>query len=233
MEAIVIATTKSKCLDVMLASIENYIPINVKLYILTENFIDYKGSHVVHQFPNLETNFGDAYNKIIHIAFGWHDSLVICNDDIVFTPDSWQFLENDKNILKKHNVKLGYLSSRTDYARGFQNIRAKATEKSQLNGIKYSDEHRILATPVISPVCAYIEKKAWIDFMPINFFSDDIQCYDMERKGFKHFISSSYVHHVGSQSLKEYSEEYKTAVNWIEKNRPDFIDVMTNKYGIH
>ena len=233
MEAIVIATTKSRCLNVMLASIDNYIPSHVKIYISTENFIDYKGSHVIHQFPNLQNNFGDAYNKIVHIAYGWHDSIVICNDDIVFTPTTWETLENDKNILKKHNVKLGYLSCRTDYARGFQNIRAKATEHSELSGIKYSDENRILTTPVISPICAYIEKKAWIDFMPINFFSDDIQCYDMEQKGFKHFISSSYVHHVGSQSLAEYPQEYKKAVTWIENNRPDFIEVMANKYGIH
>lgn len=233
MEAIVIATTKSKCLNVMLASIENYIPSDVTLYILTENFIEYKGTHVLLQFPNIENNFGDAYNKIVNIAFNNHNSIVICNDDIVFTPTTWKDLEDDKKLLKKNGVKIGYLSCRTDYARGFQNIRSKASDNSQLAGIKYSDEHKILLTSVISPICAYIEKKAWIDFMPINFYSDDIQCYDMSSKGYKHFISSAYVHHVGSQSLKDYHVEYKQAIQWIEKNRPDFIDVMSNKYGIH
>ena len=232
MEAIVIATTKSKCLDVMLASIKNYIPSNVKLYILTENFINYGGNHVLHQFPNIENNFGSAYNKIVHIAYGWHDSVVICNDDIVFTPTTWKNLENDREILKKHNVKLGYLSCRTDFARGFQNIRAKATAKSELSGIKYSDEESLLLTSVISPICAAIDKNAWIDFMPINFYSDDIQCYDIMKKGYKHFISSSYVHHVGSQSIDAYDMEYKKAISWIEKNRPDFIEVMKNNYGI-
>ena len=226
-----LATTAGKCLNVMLSSIENYIPADVKIYLLTENFVDYKGAHKIQQFPNIETNFGDAYNKIVNIAFEFHKSVVVCNDDIVFTPQTWEKLYIDLIKLKQANVKLGYLGCRTDFSRGFQNIRQSPHDKSYLNGMKYVDEDRILHVNVISPVCAYIEKAAWTNFMPINFYSDDIQCYDMIKKGFKHFISSSYVHHVGSQTLQEYNIENNKAIKWIEKNRLDYLEIIKKNYG--
>jgi hypothetical protein len=48
----------------------------------------------------------------------------------------------------------------------------------------------IVEVDVIAPICAWIESKNWVDFPPINWYSDDIQCIDMQKKGLKHYISA-------------------------------------------
>ena len=57
-------------------------------------------------------------------------------------------------------------------------------------------------TWVVSPILGYISKEAWIDYLPLNDFGDDVQCMDMTAKGLKHYVSRAYAHHVGSHTLK-------------------------------
>jgi hypothetical protein len=92
--------------------------------------------------------------------------------------------------------------------------------------MRYASENKIVPAPVIAPYWAYISKDAWVDFPPINWYSDDIQCIDISAKGFKHYISRAYVHHVGSQTCgMDYKKCTEDARPWIEANRPELAKV--------
>lgn len=95
---------------------------------------------------------------------------------------------------------------------------------------KFPIENQIIETDVIAPICAYIHKDSWIDFPPVNWYSDDIQCLDMQVKGMKHFVSRAYVHHVGSQTCgKDAMKCINDAKPWIVENRPDLADLWFKK----
>ena len=54
-------------------------------------------------------------------------------------------------------------------------------------------------------------------------FSDDVICADLEKKGYKHFLSASYVHHIGSSTIGRNAYELTLAAKpWIDKNRPTY-----------
>jgi hypothetical protein len=197
--AIVICTVNSACLEVMLASIKAYVPAGVER----------------HVHFNVGSTFGDAYNFAMRDAFTRHTELVICNDDIVFTPTTWARLLADVALLKEAVADLGYVAARSDYARGAQNIRCGT---GRLDFLRFESERSIVETPVIAPICAWIRRDAWVDFPPINWFSDDVQCADMKRR---HFVSRAYVHHVGSQTCgNDAARCMADAKSWLKANRP-------------
>jgi hypothetical protein len=197
--AIVICTTNARCLEVMLASIKAYVPADV------EKHVHYK----------VGATFGEAYNFGMRDAFARHEELVICNDDIVFTPSTWLTLLADVALLKEAVADLGYVAARSDYARGAQNIRCGT---GRLDFLRFQSERSIIETPVIAPICAWIHRNSWVDFAPINWFSDDVQCTDMKRR---HFVSRAYVHHVGSQTCgNDAAKCMADAEPWLKANRP-------------
>jgi hypothetical protein len=197
--AIVICTTNARCLEVMLASIKAYVPADV------EKHVHYK----------VGATFGEAYNFGMRDAFARHEELVICNDDIVFTPSTWAVLLADVAHLRKVVPDLGYVAARSDYARGAQNIRCGS---GRLDFLRFESERSIIETPVIAPICAWIHRDSWVDFAPINWFSDDVQCADMKRR---HFVSRAYVHHVGSQTCgNDAAKCMADAEPWLKANRP-------------
>ena len=58
---------------------------------------------------------------------------------------------------------------------------------------------------------------------PTNWFSDDVMCRDLDKFGYQHFISRSYVHHAGSQSIGRDSQKLMDAPReWIKENRPEY-----------
>lgn len=198
--AIIVCTVNAACLDVMTASLNAYVPRDVERYV----------HHKVGR------NFGDAYNFAAHDAFKRHDEILICNDDIVFTPTTWAVLLADVAHLRKVVPDLGYVATRSDYARGEQNVRSG---RGKIDFLRYESERHIVETPVIAPICAWIHRDAWVDFPPINWFSDDVQCADMKRR---HFISRAYVHHVGSQTCGNDAQQcYQDAEPWLLANRPE------------
>jgi hypothetical protein len=198
--AIVVCTTNAKCLDVMKASIKAYVPHGIRTYV----------KH------GLGPTFGEAYNEAARIAFKEHDQLVICNDDIVFTPTTWKTLMYDVAFIRAHHPDLGWVAARSDYARGEQNIRCG---RGEINFLRYPSERTIIQASVIAPICAWIHRDAWVDFPPINWFSDDVQCLDMKRP---HFISRAYVHHVGSQTCgNDAAKCMADAEPWLRENRPE------------
>ena len=198
--AIIVCTVNGACLDVMTASLNAYVPRDVERYV----------HHKVGK------NFGDAYNFAAREAFKRHDEILVCNDDIVFTPTTWAVLLADVTKLRKVVPDLGYVATRSDYARGEQNVRSG---RGKIDFLRYQSERHIVETPVIAPICAWIHRDSWVDFPPINWFSDDVQCLDMKRR---HFISRAYVHHVGSQTCGQDAQRcYEDAEPWLLANRPE------------
>ena len=221
MKAIAIATVDAKCLVTLAASITEYVPRDVIVYLSGSQLI--LPRHRTISMDNVQKNFGDAYNAVVKRAFEEVDEVVVCNDDIVFNPYTWQTLSEDVSLLKSENIPLGWVACRSDYARGYQNIRLG---QGKMEWFKYETEHKILTAEVIAPICGWVSKEAWIDFPPLNWYSDDIQCLDMSNKGLRHFISRAYVHHVGSQTCGfDGMKCVREAQPWIKENRPELYDL--------
>lgn len=207
MKAIVISTLTSKCLPVLLASIEQYVPTDVEIYL---NGSELKSSkHKTHNFMEFPNSFGEAYNFICNKAFEQHDEIIVANDDIVLDPTSFDRLVGDVAKFKAMNFKMGWAVAKS--------YRIRPTHQVVQNA-----EMELYEMPVISPLFGYVSKEAWVDFPPINWYSDDIQCIDMSKKGYRHFVTSSYVHHVGSQTIgQDNNKNHFDAEPWIKANRPE------------
>lgn len=217
MQAIVIATKTPKCLPVLISSIDRYVPSHVKVYLAGSEIRGFKQQYI--NLPNNGNTFGESYNEVVKEAFKHHDHIIVANDDVVLTPTSYQKLGDDYKFLGMElpNNRLGWIAAKSDYCRGAQNIR----EFTRRNGIRYEEEDAIIRTDVISPLFAAITKEAWVDYPPINWYSDDIQCMDIEAKGYENYASSSYVHHVGSQTIgMNHQKNHLDAEEWIRHNRP-------------
>jgi len=224
-KAIAIATTEGKCLPVLAASVTFYVPQDVTVFLAGSDIIFPR--HRTVNLPNDATNFGDAYNAVVRRAFEEVDEVVVCNDDIVFNPSTWKLLGEDVAFLRDKSIPLGWASARSDYARGLQNIRLG---QGRMEFFKFETENLINITDVIAPICSYIHKDAWVDFPPLNWYSDDVQCLDIQKKGFQHAISRAYVHHVGSQTCGFNAKELiQSAQPWIKANRPELYDLWFRK----
>ena len=158
-------------------------------------------------------SFGADYNVVVSKAFEKYDEIIVANDDIVLTPTSYSRLMEDVAHLKRFN-RLGWVAARSDEVRPMQMGKAS----------------QVVEVPVVSPLFGYISKEAWVDFPPINWYSDDIQCLDISSNGFRHFVSSAYIHHVGSTTIGQ--DNYKNhlaAQSWIKENRPELHAIWYNQ----
>lgn len=211
MKAIVIATKGAEALRVLSASIDAYVPEDVVVYIssLATKPRMYPKKHQWVVIPNLANNYGDAYNTVVDKAFQHHDEIIVANDDIVLTPTSYEILCHDVAVLKAENKKLGWVVARSDYVRPAQQAFRM-------------DPNRIAHITQCSPLFGYVNINAWVDYAPINWYSDDIQCIDMMSKGKEHFVSRSYVHHAGSQTIgMDNQANHLASESWIKENRPE------------
>ena len=216
-----------KCLPVLAASITFYVPQDVTVFLSGSQII--LPRHRTVCSDNVATNFGDAFNAVIDRAFQEFDEIVVCNDDIVFNPYTWQTLGEDVSILRGENIPLGWVACRSDYARGYQNIRLG---KGKMAWFRWETEKKILPVDIIAPICAYIHKEAWVPFPPLNWYPDDVQCLDVIEKNFTNWISRAYVHHVGSQTCG-FDEQslIQSAKPWIKENRPELYKRWFQKKG--
>jgi hypothetical protein len=76
-----------------------------------------------------------------------------------------------------------------------------------------------------SPIFAWIGRDAWecFKFPPLNWYSDDVHCEDLRAAGFHHYLSRSYVHHIGSQTVGMNGDALtKAAIPWLLQNRPEY-----------
>ena len=193
---IVVCTLGSRSLAVLQTSVKTYNP-DVNLMI----------------FEGFMGNFGDDYNAVMELAFQDHEEIIIANDDVVVNPNSYIRLVEDVEFLKnRYPRNLGIVASRSDYVRPHQSIAA---------GI----DPNIIHCAVVSPLFAYISKEAFTKakFPPINWFSDDVICKDLSKLGYQHFVSRSYVHHVGSQTIGfDFKKLMDAPKEWIKENRPEY-----------
>lgn len=210
---IAIATKTAKCLPVLLSSIDQYVPEDVVVFVSGSDLS--LPRHKVINIRNDGHNFGESYNQVVHAAYEMFDDVIVANDDIVLTPSSYELLIADVELLPEDTA---WVSAKSDYVRGLQNIRAF----KEREGIRYMEERKIIPTDIISPLFGYIHKDKWVDYKPINWFSDDIQCLEIKANGYKNYVSRSYVHHVGSQTIgMDHGKNQREAEEWIKVNMPE------------
>lgn len=210
MPPIVVRSVTGRSLPVLEASVKTYCP--------DVEFI----SAIVPR-----TTFGESYNKAMREAFKDHDEIIICGDDVVLTPTSYKYLMEDVAELKAiHGDKLGIVGAHTDSAAWRQNIRYQNGEQYELDRYygKWTWETIYRESDIVAPIFCWVPKKAFADvqFPHTNWFSDDIMCLDLCSLGYKNFISKSYVHHVGAQTVgQNFGELNQEALDWMVANRMD------------
>lgn len=220
---ICIATVHGKGLPVLLESIKQYAP---------EAFIYLRGPEsVIRGYENCRLifgeprNFGDDYNEVIDDALKYHQACVVCNDDVVLTPTSYQRLLEDVEIIRELVPEVGWVGARSDSVRAAQNIRYNPdAEPLYMN--RFKSESFIREYDIVAPIFAYISREAWQygRFGPLNWYSDDVSCIDLNVAGYSNFVSTAYVHHVGSQTVGSDIEALNAQARpWIEANRPEYV----------
>ena len=220
---IVIATVKGHGLAVLLESIKQYAP-ECPVYLrgpesVLENFqADFK----IYGQPR---SFGEDYNEIIEAAMKDWSSCIVANDDIVLTPTSVKVLMEDVAIVRTMNsIKPGWVAARCDAARPIQNVRI-GKEGEKIKGFRFPSESYIRMSQVISPIFAWISSDAFEEakFPPLNWYSDDVHCMDLIQKGYGHYVSASYVHHIGSNTIGMNGKKlHEEALPWLKENRPNY-----------
>jgi len=218
MSAVVICSTEGKCLPVLCASITFYLPTYWTVYLAGSKIMLPK-----HRTINLENrgrNFGDSYNAAVHVAMQEHEDLLILNDDVVLNPTFHEKLVQDLQLIPEE--KRGWVAARADFARGMQNVRWRH-ESDPVFANSFPSEEAIIEVDIIAPYAGYIHRDAWMDFPPLNNYSDDVQCLDMREKGLRNYISRAYVHHVGGASTgRDWRQLRAEAIPWVTENRPDY-----------
>jgi hypothetical protein len=174
-------------------------------------------------------------------AFGWaveqtdDDELILLNDDAVLLPDTVQVLLEDAWLIadQARDFRLGFLACRSNFVPGVQNIRAPNEGELRHNFMRYDSEDRILPAARISPIAAFIRREALEaigGFPPINWYSDDLMCYDLMRMGYTNFVSRAYVHHIGQRSTTQdgvtLQDLDRLGRRWVQEHRPDFWEVI-------
>ena len=219
---ICIATVHGKGLGVLLESIRQYAPEHPVYLRGPESVI---GNSIADlKIYGQPSNFGDDYNQVIHAALKDYDQCIVANDDIVLTPDSIKVLMEDVGIINTmHSVRAGWVASRSDAARPCQNVRITAMPE-RLHFFKFPSEAHIKMVEEVSPILAWINKEAFGEgFPPLNWYSDDVHCRDLLERGYSHFVSASYVHHIGSHTIGfDAKKLHDQALPWVQANRPEY-----------
>jgi len=219
---ICIATVHGKGLGVLLESIRQYAPEHPVYLHGPESVIEkYDATLKIFGQPS---NFGDDYNYIVKRALQDYDQCLVANDDIVLTPDSIKVLMEDVGIINTmHSVRAGWVVSRSDSARPCQNVRI-TDQPERLHFYKFPSEAHIKMVEEVSPIFGWISKEAFGEgFPPLNWYSDDVHCWDLNKRGYTHFVSASYVHHIGSQTIGFNAKKlHDQALPWLLTHRPEY-----------
>lgn len=163
------------------------------------------------------------------------EHLLILGDDCVLHPDSVRLLLEDMLWLRSNllDAKIGFVGARSNYVKGPQNIRA--SNGSAELGIQLDSEASVLPAHMVVPVAALVRHDVFDltnGFPSTNWFADDLMCHDLTLLGYSHYISRSYVHHVGQRSTvqgKSLDHLLAEGLSWLERNRPDFLSVVQGR----
>jgi hypothetical protein len=224
MTPIIICSKTQKTLPVLLKSIECYVPQDVEIYLCCENdsYSKLLPNHKVKHFIHSYDTGGKAWNFLTSKAFEDHEEVISCADDVVLNPNSYQLLLEDVEILKSTGKKIGQVCARTNYAKGYQNVRYGP---GKLMGLGYESEAQIVPVDYVAGIFGWSQKSTWIPCPPIDWYSDDIVCLDMVKNGCTHYVSRSYIHHIGSVTYGHNFEQLSNdSREWIEENRPELVE---------
>lgn len=227
---IVVCTTTAKCLSMLIASVSEYATKHMLFISAPPTLrapLEASVRGVIYH-DNVSTNFGDAYNDALNDVFKTDRECIIANDDVVLNPDTMELMLSDVADISYTNAKNGLVGARSNFVLPSQNIRfPSADDKIVL--LRYASEMRVKEASVIAPIFAYISREAFqaAKFPPLNWYSDNVLCEDLKAKGFRHFVSRAYVHHVGSQTCGELTQENvnrltEEAKPWIREHRPEY-----------
>jgi GT2 family glycosyltransferase len=219
MEALVICSRDSnKSLDVLMASLEAYdFPVPVYISGVHKENTNYT--------ENTATNFGDAYNYAVTEAFkDGYNSILMANDDVVIRPDTYELMLEDWNKLQGMGQKIGFLGARSDWVLNTQNIRYPFDNNDYIINHRFISETYIKEVIEIAPIFAAISREAWEEeqFPPLDWYSDNVICYNLAKKGYHHFTSRGYVHHIGAHSVDLNPKlQMDKAESWMKANAPE------------
>ncbi|NAZ81464.1 hypothetical protein GTR02_06500 [Kineococcus sp. R8] len=163
------------------------------------------------------------------------DELLILGDDCVLHPDSLRLLLEDVAVVAQVAPQLtpGFVGARSNYVKGVQNVRHG--DPATRPAIRFPEEDQVLIADMVVPVAAWIRHETFDSvggFPSTNWFADDLICFDLAAKGFTHFVSRSYVHHVGQRATGQGRSDHDLwdqGMAWLRENRPDF---LREKMGI-
>lgn len=192
-------------LDLAVRSLRHYTPLPVVVAWRGPTAPDVPADVLVRQ-PDSAASFGAAYQ--FAVAQTSARRVLLCNDDIVCCPDSWALLDADHRAATAAGPA-GFVAATANYARpGQQMVRPLQTPRR---------------SDVVSPYFAVIDRDALPDRWPdCNWYSDDIMCADMADRGRTHWISRSYVHHVGERSTgSDHAGLDRAGRQWLLEHRPD------------
>ena len=210
---IVVCTVTGRCLPVLDASVKAYCP----------------GVELLAFSPKKETCL-KSYAAALSQVFEIYDEVIVASDDIVLTPYSYETLIEDVKKLKElHGDKLGIVGAHSDFIRSSQNIRYAQSQEDKLEHCQWSWEREYRQVRRLSPIFHYFSKQAFedVETTPIDWYSDDVMCEDLNAKGYVHYISRCYVHHAGSQTLgRDNQKLHDAAMPWLIKNRPQYLDLF-------
>lgn len=159
------------------------------------------------------------------------EDLLILGDDCVLHPDSLRLMLEDRALIAQHapDVRIGVVGARSNFVKGPQNVRS-ANGDTALGGIQFGSEARIVEAPMVVPVAALVRHDVFDlvgGFVPTNWFADDLFCFDLANRGFSHFVSRAYVHHVGQRATgqgKSMQDLLDEGIAWLRRYRPDFLE---------
>jgi hypothetical protein len=162
------------------------------------------------------------------------EELLILGDDCVLHPDTLRLLLEDVELIDRtQDCEIGFVGCRSNYVKGTQNIRSP--NGSELKTISFDSERTIFQTDMIVPVAAWIRHETFDlvgGFPKTNWFADDVCSWDLVNRGYRHYVSRAYVHHVGERATgqgKGAGSLLEEGLAWLRANRPDF---MEKKLGI-
>lgn len=157
------------------------------------------------------------------------DELLILGDDCVLHPDTLRLMQEDVQIIGGTSAadRIGMLGARSNYVKGAQNVRSANDARSL--GLQFDSEGRILPVDMVVPVAAWVRHDVFdlTDGFPrTNWFADDLICWDLQRLGYRHFVSRAYVHHVGQRATaqgRSSQDLLDEGMAWLRAHRPDFL----------
>lgn len=166
-------------------------------------------------------NFGVAFNDAVDYIkrrYPHYERIIIANDDVVLRPDTIKLICEDADSLDAQGITWGHIAARFD--RGAQTLQ-------NLTRNPFEAQPMILEERWIAPVFSMVHRDRCIDFPPINWGSDVIQCHDMRAAGMKIFVSRAYVHHVGGITCGEHAlADRELSKEWLLQYRPDLVNLI-------